>query len=89
MVERSDRENTRFQLGEIAGVVSTLPERMDRFEKSVQEDLKEIKRLICEQGKRITEVEKIQWKVAGGFGVIGGVIVAGLSGFLTKMWPLH
>jgi hypothetical protein len=87
MVERSDRENTRFQLGEIAGVVSTLPDRMDRFEKSVKEDLAEIKRSVFSQEKRITIIERAQWRISGVYGTIGAIIGAGLSGFLVKFWP--
>jgi len=89
MVERNDRENTRFQLGEIAGVVSTLPDRMDRFEKSVKEDLAEIKRSVLGQEKRITTVERAQWRISGVYGTIGAIIGAGLSGFLVKFWPPH
>jgi hypothetical protein len=93
----ADIKSLTFTVGRLAGAVEALTSRLNRTDEYIDDHFQslkselttatgEIKTMIGGHGERLTKVEAVQWKVSGAVGLAASVIIAGLSGWVGKIW---
>lgn len=98
MTNQDDRLN--YQVGRIAGIVDTLPDRMDAFERATTQRLEELKDAVTTQqdnalrehkelSKRVSDVERRQNYLAGVATAAGGLLGAIATTIVNRVLGTH
>jgi hypothetical protein len=79
-----------YSVGRLSGAVEALTSRLNRTDDYIDKhftDLKsELKVMIGDHNARLTHVERAHWKVSGAVGLVASIVIAGLSGWISKIW---
>lgn len=79
-----DRDDQlHFQVGRIAGIVETIPDRMDAMEQSMRASQEATSRAVAEVTARVTSVERRQNYLAG-LATSAGAVLGAMATFLVN-----
>lgn len=76
-------EQLHYQVGRIAGIVETLPDRMDALERSMRSNQESTTKVVAEVTARVTSVERRQNYLAG-LATSAGAVLGAAATFLTN-----